>query len=584
MRARPDEYLIHTKIGKISRKTVWQCDHRIDLDLPRGWKIERVKDQLRIWDHSSPTQALTMADIASGESKFFNLPAARGPGRRRPIALKLSKLRPPRPVYVSKPSQPALRTTGPRQLCAFYGQRYFLIRYRPVGSSFTISLGGSGVFSYKKSIAGYTITPKKTSIRVNVGGKKTTVPLGSSLELSEVDFFRSTVLEGIHWWRFRMVPTPDGQPPLETDETDEDLREVVRLQYSTVAFLGLVGVILFAVFLMGKLYPPAPKMMRAEVALKQPKVFPAFEEKKPPPPPPKVVEEPPPPPPKPVEPVKEPEKPKKVVKAPPKVKHPPRKIAKASLKPEPKVEPKAEPPPTPQPPKDPGPTPEQLAAAEKAREQAAEQKQMLNSLNFLSSNKNRPTIDPANYENQEGKFAETAMVGGMTSKSNVLDKMAKGAPGSGSISTKSSRGIASKLSFGKNKGLNDVQGKVSLGELVSKNGDPGSALGGKSLELSGPGELSESQIEKALAKFLAKFQYCYEKALLSDSSLSGNVMVQWSVTTGGKVEDSRVLKSQMNNVDLQKCVLKVLSGVPFPKPKGGVVIVKKTFAFSSASM
>ena len=212
---------------------------------------------------------------------------------------------------------------------------------------------------------------------------------------------------------------------------------------------------------------------------------------------------------------------------------------------------------------------------------------MLKSLNFLSTSKNRPTIDASSYESKEGKFSETGKSGTSltASKSNVLDKMVKGTPGDGAISTKSGRTIASKVSFGKNKGLNDVQGKVSLSELSSKDGNPGGALGGgKGLEMSGPGSLTESQIEKALSKFLSRFQYCYEKALLSDSSLGGNLVVQWNVTEAGRAGSSRVVKSQLNNGDLHACVLKVLGEVPFPKPKGGEVVVKKTFSFSSASM
>ena len=130
-----------------------------------------------------------------------------------------------------------------------------------------------------------------------------------------------------------------------------------------------------------------------------------------------------------------------------------------------------------------------------------------------------------------------------------------------------------------------MQGKVSLTELVSKDGNPGDALGGgKGLELSGPGELSESEIEKALAKFLSRFQYCYEKALLTDSGLSGNLVVQWDVTVAGRADNSRVVKSQLNSKDLHACVMKVLGDVPFPKPKGGSVTVKKTFSFTSSSM
>ena len=590
MRARPQEYLIHTKIGKATRKIVWQCDKDMDLDLPRGWKIAKVNGRIRIWDSSNPStlEGLAFDAVVEDESPSITLPSAKQSRLTRPITVKLRKLRAPRPVYVNNPTLTALHTQAPRQLCAFYGQRYFLILYRPVGTSHTLRIGRINVFAFKKSPGGYTISAEKQPLRVNTGGKKVVIPIGGTLELPEVDFFRSTVLQGIHWWRFRMVPTPNGQPPLETDETDEDLREVMRLQYSTVAFISIFAVLMLGLFVTGKLFPPTVKVIKAEVTLRQPKIFPAFEEKKvilppEPPPPKKVAEVEPPKPPEPPKP-KPKEKPRKVAKAVPKAQKIAPKVAKVKL-PEPKQAPQVQPPPEPKVVKEVGPTPEQLAAVQKAKEQQAEQQQMLKSLNFLSTSKSRPNVEATTYESKTGKFSDTPMVGGIASKSNVLDKMVKGAPGDGNIDTKSGRTMASTLSFGKNKGLNDVQGKVSMDELASKDGNPGSALGGgKGLEMTGPGELSESQIEKALSKFLAKFQYCYEKSLLSDSSLSGNLNVQWTITVAGRVGESRVVKSQLNNNDLHKCVLKVLAEVPFPKPKGGSVTVKKVFTFSSSSM
>ena len=438
------------------------------------------------------------------------------------------------------------------------------------------------------------IGTRAPGVQLNIGGRKQTLPVGALHEISELDFFRATIVQGVHWWRFRMVPTPDGQPPLESDETDEDLREATRLQYSTVGFLSLVGALLFSVYMAARLAPPTPKVVRTEVTLKQPKVFPAFEPPKPPPPVEVAKVEPPKPPPP------EPRTPETQRAAAPRGQSQTRQAHGPGGRPQSAAQdgrpggkggqtasrtrrgPAAK-----------GRTRQGSGAhrraggrARKAAEQATEKAQMLKSLNFLSTSKNRPTVDASSYESKEGAFAETGRTGtGLISKSNVLDKMVKGTPGDGAITTKSGRSMASKLSFGNNKGLNDVQGRVSARELASKDGVPGASLGGgKGLELTGPGSLTESQIEKALAKFLSKFQYCYEKALLGDASLGGNLVIQWNVTAAGRAGGGRVVKSQLNNNDLHTCVLRVLGEVPFPKPRGGEVTVKKTLTFSSASI
>ena len=587
MKSRPDEYLIQTTIKGVSRKLVWQSDELLDIDMPNSWTVAKHNGQIYLKDTSDPDveNIMTIPEPVEGARNVIELPPALSSRGRRPLKVEITKLKAPRPVYVTHTSQHALHTMEPRQLCAFYGQRYFLIRYRPISKSHVVNLGSIKIFSYNKSTTGYSIEALQAGLKISIGSRKISLPPGQLLELPDVDFLRSTMILGVHWWRFRMVPTPDQQPPLETDETEEDLRERVRLKYSTISFLSGVMLLTILSFVITKLYPPPLKKVVVEVTMRAPKLIPppveAPKKVEPPPAPPKIAEVPPPPPPK----AKEPPKPKpqkRVAKEKPKAA--PRPVAKApppAAKPAPVEAPKAPPPKVVKQ----GPSPEQLAATQKAQVQAAQQAQLLKSLNFLSTAKSRPTVDAANYASKTGKFSDTPMVGGVTSKSNVLDKIAKGAPGDGSIKTGSGRGIASKIDFGNNKGLNDVQGRVSQNELYSKDGNPGNSLGGgKSLEMSGPGNLSESQIEKALAKYLARFQYCYEKSLLTDSSLSGNLVIQWSITTAGKVTDSRVVKSQLNNNDLHNCVLKILAEVPFPKPKGGDVTVKKTFSFSSSSL
>ncbi len=583
MRPRPDEYLITTSIGKVSRKFVWNSEEASDLDLPGGWTIEKAGDQLRIRDFSDRESQdfFAINSLIEGERQKINLPSAKAKNGKRPLAVELVKLKAPRPVYTALPAPNALHTPAPRQLCAFYGQRYFLIRYRPVATSFQISIGATPIFHYHKSTRGFVITSDHAGLKVSVGGRKAVIAPGQSVDLPEVDFFRATFITGVHWWRMRMVPTPDAQPPLETDESEEDLREKSRLTYSTVSFLSLFTVSMFAILFAAKFAPPAPKVVHADVVLRQPKIIPPLPEppkiveKEPPPPPPKVVEKEPPP--KEKEPA-----PKKLVQKKPQ----PKKVVqkKEPSKPVAKAEPRS--------PRAPvvqkvvkEPPPETSKADQKAAEQQAQQQQLMKSLGFLSTSKSRP-VDTANYDIKKGRFTNSPNVGGMTSKSNVLDNIAKGAAGDGNIKTRSAREVGSNVKFAKNdgKGLNDVQGKVSLRELASA-GEPGGSLGnGKGMEMSGPGQLSESEIEKALAKFLSRFQYCYEKALLSDSGLSGNLVIQWTISASGSVKDSRVVKSQLNNKELHGCLTKILAEVPFPHPKGGLVQVKKTFSFTSSSI
>lgn len=594
---RSEDYLITTSVGNVSRKIVWHSDKAAFIDLPGGWEIEKVNGQIRIRDLAEEDidrqleSALLIDTPYEGSSENFKLPPSKA-WQKRALNIELHRLKPMQAVYMVKPQSHMLPVSGRQQLCAFYGQRYFLIRYRPVGASYKIMLGKVEIFNYGKSPSGTVhVWSAQDELKVKLDGKKIPVRVGQMLEMPEQEFFAATFVLGVHWWRFRMVPTPDALPPLETDESEEDLQEKKRFKTSAIGFLSFFLLASIAIYIFTLLHPPPPKIVKADVFIKQPKLIPPLEAPKPPPPPPeppqpeKIVKQPEPH----KKPKPKPEAPKKVVhkKQPP---HKPKHIAESkAAKPKPVNAKKAEPAPkpvvtkkqpTPKPSANPGPT----AAQIKAAEQAAQQAQLVKSLGFLSSSSKRPSVDASNYE-KKGKFSNNPMVGGVASKSNVLDKMANEAPGDGTIKTRSARNFSAEVKFGKGKGLNDVQGKVSLGELYSKDGTPGESIGGgKGIELSGPGEMAESLIEKALSKYLSRFQYCYEKALLSDASLGGNLVVQWDITTAGKTASPRVLQSQLNNKDLHACVLKVLKEVPFPKPKGGLVTVKKTFSFTSSTL
>lgn len=598
---RSHDYLITTSVGPASRRFIWDGSKPQELDIPRGWVVEKHGDKLRIRDTSLfPFKAqlddsIEFDNPAPGGRQLIDLPAPRKLGRKRPLGVEIVRMRALDPVYILRHSlAPNFTGSGPKQLMQFYGERYYLVRYRPVPNHRVVNDGVNDVFSYEKTAKGYIVGALRQGLRAKTANDSYVISYGFSREFTEQAFFSATFIFGVHWWRFRMVPTPDSLPAVETEDTEEDIREELRFKKSALTFLVLMTLAFTMMYRKAMLEKPLPKIV-ANVEIKMPKIMPPTkEELKPKPPPPepppepKVVEaKPEPPKPEPLPPIEKKQPKPKLAK---KTIKPPKKVA--NIKPPPKPQPPARTPEPPPPPvkvvvKEPPANAGNLAAEQKAAETAAMKQQLLKKLNFLSTSSKRSAADPQTYDQpKEGRFTNTPTVGGEVSKSNTLDKIVKDAPGDGRIRTNSSRTVASSVDFGprKGKGLNDVQGKVSLGELYNPDSKLGDSLGGNGLSISGLGQLTDSEVEKALSKYLQRFQFCYEKALLSDSSLGGKVVVQWTIALTGSGQSPKVLTSQLNNADLHKCIGKVIKEIPFPKPKGGTVIVKKTFAFSSSSI
>ena len=141
----------------------------------------------------------------------------------------------------------------------------------------------------------------------------------------------------------------------------------------------------------------------------------------------------------------------------------------------------------------------------------------------------------------------------------------------GPIRTEGAREIHSQVAVGqgqgRNKSLNEVQGRVSLNSIGTGGGSGTDALfSSQGLSVAGDGSVSQSEIEKAL---------------LADSTLAGHVMMQWTIGASGSASNVSVLRSQLNNAQLHNCLAAEIEKVRFPSPQGGTVIVKYPFAFSS---
>ena len=585
------DYIVISSIGNFEKRFVWNDTELLPLDHPKGWTLGKVGKKIYIFDQtlSSVEQmeatAFHFENLKDHQRLAVNLPPAEKGLPERALNITLVPLVPLKPPYMQTDKDAYANSFVPRQLMLYQGIRYFLLKYRPVGSQLTASTTDGPVFTYAKVEGGYSVTAHKPGLVCKLLKYRTSVPEGVAQFFTEEEFFTAVFTHGLYWWRFRAVQTPESMAPIEREDSEEDLIEQERFENTAKIVVSVLVSLFFLMLIFKKQFDPPVTV--SHVALQAPKVIPhpeIFKQPEPPKPPPPIVEEKPEPE-KPIPP--EPPKKKVVKKEKPKPEKAPRKIVKEAPIPPPQVARQEKPEPVRPPPAVKAQTPPATGVVTKKTEEPPvvdQSAQVLQSLSFLSTNSKASAKGAVKYDKAGKKsFTAAPTLGGGSKDAKLLDSMSSQA-GDTKISTKSSRTVSSDVNFGGKglKGLNDVQGKVAANEIYGRgSGSLGSASG---ISMSGPGTLSESEIEKALAKFASKFQFCYEKSLMSDSTLGGNVRLQWNIDPGGGVSAAKVVQSQMNNTELHNCILGVLRQVPFPSPKGGSVTAKKTFNFKSSSL
>ncbi len=99
--------------------------------------------------------------------------------------------------------------------------------------------------------------------------------------------------------------------------------------------------------------------------------------------------------------------------------------------------------------------------------------------------------------------------------------------------------------------------------------------------LKAKGSISREEVARVINKHLKEVQYCYEKTLLRDPGLAGKLVLEWHISTSGRVGRVRQKLSTIRNPGVAKCIISSLKRWTFPKPRGGVVVVSYPFIFSS---
>lgn len=541
-----------------TRKFIWEGEGSLALDHPDSWRLERTPHGLR----------LRLKDrVRDFPEEFFGdqpleLPLDDAGGM---ALLTLRKAPAIRPAYL--PAHTSEGASSASRLCVSSGARGSLAEFAEVPRKYAARSEARRVFVLRRTRSGYELTARVADLTIGHLGGPACKPL-CTLQKKERRLFSEAELEslvvtrGLHWWRFSLV----AERPLlslahvapSPASLEEALEKAWFKNFNKKLAIGCVAVSLLLLILpkaKDSLNPSIdePPPESTLVSLKKPKVIEKIVLHTPAQLPPQVAE-----------PV-----------AAPKKSRPPKRVAQTAPK-------KVQPQPVPAPPR-------VDEAALRAKQQADAKAKLAKSLNFLSTAPAKTATVVSNRDDARYKSLAQA-VPRADGSPEVLSKLAKSNHADGPIQTEGARTMDSKVALAGNarsKGLNEVQGRVSLSSIASSNdGGAGvdSLLSSKGISVGGSGALAQSEIERALSKHLQRFQYCYEKALLTDSALAGHVLVQWTIGSDGASSDVKVLRSQLNNASLHQCLAAEISKVHFPAPQGGEVIVKYPFAFSSTAL
>ncbi len=84
------------------------------------------------------------------------------------------------------------------------------------------------------------------------------------------------------------------------------------------------------------------------------------------------------------------------------------------------------------------------------------------------------------------------------------------------------------------------------------------------------GDLDPEIVQRYMKRNASKFRYCYEKALLANPALAGEVTATFLIDGSGNVQASTATGV---SDDVSSCVAGVIKSIEFPKPTGSSVQV-----------
>ena len=93
----------------------------------------------------------------------------------------------------------------------------------------------------------------------------------------------------------------------------------------------------------------------------------------------------------------------------------------------------------------------------------------------------------------------------------------------------------------------------------------------------------EAVVKKVIDSHMPAIKYCYNKELRKDASLSGTVVVRFTVNDKGDVAEAVVDVSTLENETVETCMVSEIKSWDFPEPRGGIeVVINYPFKFKGS--
>ena len=168
--------------------------------------------------------------------------------------------------------------------------------------------------------------------------------------------------------------------------------------------------------------------------------------------------------------------------------------------------------------------------------------------------------------NQEEAFKGVGGVG-VASGNDQLRGIKSGGSGSGRVA-----------SVGGLRGGGSIAGG-GTGEAAAEKKVSGSV---KSEAPAVDGELDPAMVAKEVRTRLGAIKACYERALKRNPTLSGKVVIHWTITQAGTVSGVDVESDTLGDAEVASCIKALVARWRFPAPSGGSVDVSFPFVFQSS--
>ncbi len=139
------------------------------------------------------------------------------------------------------------------------------------------------------------------------------------------------------------------------------------------------------------------------------------------------------------------------------------------------------------------------------------------------------------------------------------------------------------------KGVGEGAFGKGLGAIGSGGNIVGTGRGRPSIEVGNAAEtivmggLDKDVIDRIIKENISKIRYCYEIEANKNPSLRGRIMTRFVIAATGRVSQSGIEATSMQNPGVERCLTSVIQKIQFPEPVGGTLVeVSYPFQFTPA--